>query len=200
MKIGLIDVDGHNFPNLPLMKLAAWHRSNGDSVEWWNGFQHYDRVYMSKVFDATYSAYEPDPYNADEIIKGGTGYGLKNRLPDAVEHIMPDYDLYHWFPQNTAYGFLTRGCPRHCGFCIVGDKEGLQSRQVADLSEFWNGQEVIKLLDPNLLACRDRETLLQQLIVSKAQVDFTQGLDIRMIDRDVVRLINRMKIKRLHFA
>lgn len=47
MKIGLIDVDGHSgFPNLALMRLSAWHKNRGDVVEWWNGFCHYDRVYM----------------------------------------------------------------------------------------------------------------------------------------------------------
>lgn len=25
MQIGLIDVDSHNFPSLPLMKISAWH-------------------------------------------------------------------------------------------------------------------------------------------------------------------------------
>ncbi len=200
MKIGMIDVDGHNWPNLALMKLSAWHKAQGDLVEWWYGFGKYDRVYMSKVFDETYSPDIPEPYNTDEVVKGGTGYGLDNHLPDEVEHMMPDYRLYHWMPQDTAYGFLTRGCPRHCNFCIVGDKEGLKSRKVADLSEFWDGQKEIKLLDPNLLACKERENLLQQLAGSKALVDFTQGLDIRLIDKNTVKLINKIRVKRLHFA
>lgn len=34
MTVGLIDVDGHNFPNLALMKLSAWHKAQGDTVEW----------------------------------------------------------------------------------------------------------------------------------------------------------------------
>lgn len=199
MKIGLIDVDGHSgFPNLALMKLSAWHKLRGDIVEWWDGFASYDRVYMSRVFDDTYSADEPEPFNAKEVVKGGTGYGLRNKLPDEVEHMMPDYKLYRI--AETAYGFLTRGCPRHCWFCIVGDKEGLASMKVADLSEWWSGQKNIKLLDPNLLACTERESLMQQLAQSGAYVDFTQGLDIRMIDRDTVQLLNTIRIKRLHFA
>ena len=94
MKIGLIDVDGHNWPNLALMKLSAWHKAKGDDVEWWWGWGHYDRVYMSKVFDETYTPDIPDPPNTDEIIRGGTGYGLDNKLPDEIEHIYPDYALY----------------------------------------------------------------------------------------------------------
>lgn len=174
MKIGMIDVDGHNFPNLALMKLSAWHKAQGDTVEWWWGFGEYDRVYMSKVFDSTYSQDVPEPLNAREIIKGGTGYGLDNRLPDEVEHIYPDYSLYPEMTKNTAYGFLTRGCPRGCHFCIVAEKEGRGSRKVADLSEWWRGQKEIKLLDPNLLACPEHMDLLGQLSDSGAWVDFTQ--------------------------
>jgi hypothetical protein len=198
MKIGLIDVDGHNFPNIALMKLSAWHKSHGDSVEWWDGFAHYDRLYMSKVFTTEYSPDALEPCNADEIIKGGTGYNLTNKLPDYIEHQYPDYSLYPQF--HEAYGFLTRGCPRHCKFCIVGDKEGLCSHKVADLSEFWREQLGIKLLDPNLLACCEHEDLLQQLAKSGAEVDFTQGLDIRLITADNVALLNKVKTKMLHFA
>lgn len=198
MDIGLIDVDSHNYPNLALMKLSAWHKRRGDNVEWYFGFKHYDRVYMSRVFDDTYSKDYEFPINADEVVKGGTGYGMTNNLPDEVEHIMPDYSLYGI--TDTAYGFLSRGCPRHCGFCIVGDKEGLISRKVADLSEFWNGQPNIELLDPNLLACRDRLDLLDQLIDSKAYINFSQGLDIRLTNEEVIDRLNHMKIKRIHFA
>ena len=110
MTIGLIDVDGHNFPNLALMKISAWHKAKGDTVEWWWGLGgEYDLVYMSKVFDGTYTPDIPEPLNAKRVIKGGTGYGLKNRLPDEVEHIYPDYSLYPELTKETAYGFLTRG-------------------------------------------------------------------------------------------
>ncbi|WP_068554267.1 radical SAM protein [Thermotalea metallivorans] len=196
MKVGLIDVDGHNFPNLALMKLSALHKSKGDQVEMFFPMSSYDRVYMSKVFTFT-----PDfetVINADEIIRGGTGYDLKNKLPDEAENIYPDYSLYNI--KDTAYGYLTRGCPRGCNFCIVGEKEGLKSYQVADLKDFWNGQKEIKLLDPNLLACNDSISLLQQLVDSKAWIDFTQGLDIRLMTDEKVNMINKLKIKMIHFA
>lgn len=134
MKIGLIDVDGHNFPNLPLMKLSAWHKRQEDTVEWYDPLTAWrsplDRVYMSKVFQ-----YTPDyqhPVCAQEIIRGGTGYYYPvggNTLPNEVEHIYPDYSLYPELCRNTAYGFLTRGCPRGCGFCIVGQKEGKKEQE-----------------------------------------------------------------------
>lgn len=200
MKIGLIDVDGHNFPNLVLMKISAYHKQKGDEIEWAHPMICYDIVYQSKIFDETYSSDIDWIPIAGKIIKGGTGYGLDNQLPDEIEHIYPDYSLYPDLTDNTAYGFLTRGCPRNCSFCIVGDKEGLRSRKVADLSEFWNGQKYIKLLDPNLLACREHMDLLQQLIDSKAYIDFTQGLDIRLINAKNIEAINRLKLKQIHFA
>ena len=200
MKIGLIDVDGHNFPNLALMKISAHHKAKGDDVEWVFPLETYDIVYQSKVFDDTYSK-DIDYYPmADKIIKGGTGYGLSNVLPDEIEHIYPDYSLYPELTKDTAYGFLTRGCPRACDFCIVAEKEGRRSYKVADLSEFWNGQKYIKLLDPNLLACKQHLDLLGQLAESKAYVDFTQGLDIRLTNDANIDLINKVKLKEIHFA
>ena len=199
MKIGLIDVDGHNWPNLCLMKLSAYHKAHGDDVEWWTPEGRYDRVYKSRGFTDTYSKDTIMVENAGEVIKGGTGYGPGPNLPDEVEHTCPDYALYPQF-SGTAYGFLTRGCPRNCGFCIVSKKEGRRSTHVADLSEFWDGQKEVKLLDPNLLACPDHEKLILQLAESGAWVDFTQGLDVRLTTPDNVSLLNRVKTKMLHFA
>lgn len=216
MRIGIIDVDGHNFPNLPLMKISAWHKAKGDSVEWYEPLFHsmgdpLDIVYMSKVFSFT----DDYPYfiNAKEVIKGGSGYCISLvdgkevfdksndiELPYEVEHIYPDYSIYPEQTKDTAYGFLTRGCPRGCDFCHVKSKEGLNSYKVADLSEFWSGQKNIVLCDPNILACKDWKSLLQQLIDSKAWVDVNQGLDIRLMTEEKAEIIKQLKFKELHFA
>lgn len=195
MKIALIDVDGHNFPNLPLMKLSAWHKQQGDTVEWYNPLTAWvnppDRVYMSKVF--TFTPDYQHPVNAKRIIKGGTGYSYPDggeTLPEEIEHIYPDYSIYFERIQevrNTAYGFLTRGCPRGCEFCIVGKKEGKCAKKVADLSEFWNGQKNIVLLDANMFACKEWRELSIQLEESGAWVDFSQGCDIRIMMADMIR-------------
>lgn len=205
MKIALIDVDGHNFPNLPLMKLSAWHKRIGDSVEWYQPLftGHCDIVYLSKVFTFT-----PDyqyHIDADYIIYGGTGYKYTDKsygpeLPKEAEHIYPDYSLYPELCKDTAYGFLTRGCPRGCEFCIVGEKEGRCSRKVADLSEFWCNQKNITLLDPNMFACKEWRDLSKQLIASGAWIDFSQGCDIRIMTPEKAEYIKRMKIKQIHFA
>ena len=199
MKIGLCDIDSHNWPNLCLMKLSAYHKARGDHVEWWRPEGRYDRVYKSRVFTDTYSQDTITVTNAGEVVCGGTGYGPGPNLPNEVEHTCPDYSIYPQF-SGIAYGFLSRGCPRNCGFCLVSDKEGRRSIQVADLAEFWNGQKEVKLLDANLLACPDHEKLILQLAESRAYVDFSQGLDIRLITPDNVALLNRVRTKAIHFA
>lgn len=137
-------------------------------------------------------------YGGGGYTAGIDGCEYMQMLPADVEKQYPDYSLYPQYKE--AYGFLTRGCPRDCSFCIVSQKEGRKSIQVADLHDFWRHQKTIKLLDPNLLACADHERLLVQLAESGAWVDYTQGLDVRLLDRDVIQLLNQVKCKNIHFA
>lgn len=197
MRVGLIDVDSHNFPNLPLMKLSAFHKKSGDAVEFVQDGCEYDLVYMSKVFT---ESVEPEiDFVSKAIIRGGSGYDLKNRLPYEVEHTYPDYSLYPEY--KFALGWLTRGCPR-CDhpFCITPKKDGHVSVKVADLSEFWNGQKEIKLLDQNILACKDRLELLDQLHESGAWVEFNGGMDIRFVNAEIAEYLSKLKVKVHHFA
>lgn len=217
MRIGLIDIDYNgSFPNLALMKLSAYHKQKGDSVGWYLPFSdRYDIVYVAKVF--SFSPDYSDCINADEIIYGGSGYQIKlingeerwitpdkhnfmDKLPDEVEHIYPDYSIYPNLTKDTAYGYLTRGCPRNCSFCHVAQKEGTKSIKCGNLTDFWNGQKNICLLDPNILACKNWKQLLQELIDSKAHIDFTQGLDARLLTEEKCRLLAKIKIKNIHFA
>lgn len=212
MRIGLIDVDGHNFPNLALMRISAYHKAKGDLVEWWwSDLIHYDIVYMSKIFSDAYSPDIPEPINADRVIKGGTGYCIhlengkevfdesKNHsLPPEMERMFPDYSLYPQY--DFAVSMTSRGCPNGCGFCHVCAKEGRCSFKVADVSDFWNGQKEIRVLDPNLTACPDKRDLMRQYRETGALIDFTQGLDIRLLDEDDVADINAMRLRNVHFA
>ena len=210
MRIGLIDVDGHRYPNLPLMKLSAWHKRQGDRVDWYKGFcaERKDIVYLSKVFSFT----KDYPYliNAEKIIRGGTGYHIELRdgkevwtgedenLPAEIEHIYPDYSLYGITEKS--FGFLSRGCPRKCLFCHVKSKEGTKAHKVADLDEFWKGQKEIEIMDPNILAAPEAEDLLQQLADSKAKVDINQGLDARLLTERNLEIIRKIRMKCFHFA
>ena len=212
-KIGLIDVDGRGYPNLALMRISAWHKAQGDEVEWWWGdLVHYDVVYMSKIFSDTYSPDIPAPLNADEVIQGGTGYcisldengrecydrGRDHALPPEVERMFPDYSIYP--DAGFAVSQTSRGCPRACGFCHVAAAQGRRSVKVADVADFWAGQKEIKVLDPNITACPDKRDLLRQYRETGAWIDFTQGLDIRLLNEADIEDLNNMKIKMVHFA
>ena len=211
--IGLIDVDGHNFPNLALMRISAYYKSQGDNVEWWEtDFKYYDKIYMSKIFSDAYSADIQDPINCGELIKGGTGYAITlgedgkehfnsdahKNLPSEIEKMFPDYSIYPQF--DFAVSMTSRGCPRGCSFCHVAAKEGRCAVKVADVSDFWNGQKEIRILDPNITACREKRDLMRQYIETGALLDFSQGLDIRLLNDDDIADINLMRLRTLHFA
>lgn len=215
MRIGLIDVDGHHFPNLALMRISAYHKARGDTVEWWwSDLVHYDAVYMSKIFSDAYTPDVSEPLNADYVIKGGTGYCIslgadgkehfdqsKNApLCAEAEAMFPDYSIYPQY--DFAVSMTSRGCPRQCHFCHVAAKEGCKTVRVASVSDFWvpGGQKEIKVLDPNITACRDKRDLMRQYRETGAYIDFTQGLDIRLLNDDDIDDLNHMRIKRLHFA
>ena len=218
MKIGLIDVDAYGktpaFPNLALMRISAWHKSQGDDVEWYQGPLlgiWYDIVYMSKIFSDAYSPDVPEPLNADKVVKGGSGYCIslvngrevfdqsKNvELPAEMEKMFPDYSIYPQF--NFAVSMTSRGCPRGCPFCIVAKKEGRGSRKVADVRDFWNGQPHIEVLDPNITACCEKRDLFKQYLDTGATINFSQGLDIRLLDEDDIHDLNEMRLDAVHFA
>lgn len=220
MKIGLIDLDNWGgykngtfnkkvFPNLPLMKLSSYYKSKNHTVSWYDENDYYDLVYISKVF--TFTKDYNKEIHAKKVVYGGSGYAIElingkevydkskdPSLPYEIEHCFPDYDLYGI--KDTAYGFIQRGCPRGCDFCHVKHMQGLKPIKVADLSEFWNGQKNIVLLDPNITACKEWKEIFQQLIDSKAYVDFSQGLDIRCMTKEKAEMLKQIKVKNVHFA
>lgn len=205
MHIGLIDVDCTKYPNLVLMKLSAWYKKQGHTVELLkpidvmggiNLFSPYDKLIGACVFTKNMPIVKDLREQGAEI--AGCGTDDKRVLPYEIEHIYPDYSLYGI--ADTAYGFLSRGCPRGCPFCIVAGKEGKKSYKVANLSEWWNGQKFIKLCDPNLLACPEHNELLDQLADSKAKVDVNQGFDARLLTEDIIKRMNKIRFSVIHFA
>lgn len=188
MRISLVDVDGHHFPNLALMKISSWHKEQGDLVEWYDPlFSRPDRIYASKVFSFTpdfldYAAGDPEP------VCGGTGYDPDVKLPDEIERMIPDCSLYPDFP--AALGFLTRGCIRNCPWCIVPKKEG-RLREVGDIELVAAGRKDVVLLDNNFLAASPDFVIeqLEKIARMKIRIDFNQGLDARLISSENAKLL-----------
>jgi hypothetical protein len=187
-KIGLLDIDGHNYPNLALMKLSAYHKMKGDRVEFATMFEHYDIIYKSKVF--TWTPDNDYAYNTDATMVGGTGYGLNDLwLCGDVDSMRPDYSLYNC---QHAYGFLTRGCIRKCSWCIVPKKEG-NIRPYADIDDFIGGYKSAVLMDNNVLAHDHGLGQIEKIIRRGIRIDFNQGLDARLITDNVSDLLKRVK-------
>lgn len=194
MNIGLHDAEREHFkhktfPNLALMKISAWHKSQGDTVEWWNPLYRYDRVYSSKVFDFT----QDNPYLPEDTIRGGTGYRdlpLERELPPEIDRMFPDYSIY---PEcDYAIGYLTRGCIRNCRWCIVPRKEG-------NIRPYRTWREIVRpdtdnlvLMDNNILACDHGIGQLENLIESGYRIDLNQGMDARLVDDHIAEILSRL--------
>lgn len=195
MRIGLHDAErdyfktGNKFPNYAIMKIAAYHKAQGDHVEWWNPLAKYDRVYSSKVFDFT----PIDPYLPEDAIRGGTGYRnlpIDNRLPDEIDNMFPDYSIY---PEcDYAIGYVTRGCPNKCRWCIVPKKEGgiHPYRSWRDLVR--PDTDKLVLMDNNILSCEYGIGQLESLIGSGYRIDLNQGMDARLVDDRIASILSKI--------
>jgi len=187
VRVALHDSDNTSFPNLALMKLSAWHKAQGDIVEWWTPLLTYDRVYSSKVFTFT----DENPYLPPDTIKGGTGYGKLDELPQEVDAMFPDYSIY---PDcDHAIGFLTRGCIRKCPWCIVPKKEGkIRPYQTWQEIKRPDSRDIV-FMDNNVLACQHGLEQIEDMGGKNVRVDFNQGLDARLITDDVAKMLSKLK-------
>lgn len=200
MKIGLHDSEKdvlHNkvFPNYALMKISSYYKSIGDTVEWWEPLFQYDKIYSSKVFGFT----PENPYLPPDTIKGGTGYGIYSALPDEIDSVFPDYSIY---PEcDYAIGYITRGCPNKCRWCVVPKKEG-------DIKPYKTWKQLVRpdsnklvLMDNNILACEYGIHQLESLIDSGYSIDLNQGMDARLVNNRIAKIISRLKwIKYIRFS
>lgn len=195
-RIGLVDVDGHNFPNFALMKISAYHKAQGDIVEWADPLfgGGYDKVYMSKIF-----TFSPDyPYEFDcEVVKGGTGYDIKSRLPIEIE-ASPAMDYTIYPDCEYSLQFFSRGCIRKCPFCLVKEKEGhIHPVQPVELNP--NGKW-IEVLDNNFFANPDWKKSIEYLLNAGQQVKL-HGVDIRIMTEEQAYWLNRLRLKgNIHIA
>lgn len=193
MRIGLIDVDSHCYPNLALMKISSFHKSKGDNVRW-SGFEDNDITYISKIF--TFSE-EPAPVFGDlgAIIKGGTGYDIKKTLPYEIECCDPDYSIYN---HPFSIQFFSRGCIRHCPFCLVNDKEG-SIRAVKPMNLNPKGKW-IEVLDNNFFANPEWKSAIDHLIKANQKVNL-HGVDVRIMNEEQAFWLNKLKLKsQIHIA
>lgn len=191
MNIALMAVDS-DYPNLALMKISSWHKAQGDTVEWYNPFAQYDMVYMSKIFSFT-PDYNQWITNAGHIEKGGTGYDLHAILPPEMEFAIPDYSIYPSIDSKTAYGFLTRGCPNKCKWCVVPRKEG-PVRPYMDVDDVAvDGRTNLILMDNNILACDYGLQQIEKIVQKGYRVDFNQALDARLITDDIAQLLAKVR-------
>lgn len=193
--VGLHDAEknhfkGKNFPNYALMKISAWHKVQENKVEWWNPLKRYDRVYSSKIFDFT----PVDPYLPEDTIRGGTGYRdipMDQELLKEIDDMFPDYSIY---PEcDFAIGYLTRGCPNHCRWCVVPKKEG-------NIRPYRMWRELVRadtdklvLMDNNILACEHGIEQLISLIGSGYRIDLNQGMDARLVDDEIADILSRLR-------
>lgn len=195
MRIGLIDVDGHHFPNFALMKISAWHKAHGDNVEWCGDmYWDFDRVYQSKIFTFTPDVDRPFPC---EVIKGGTGYDIHSRLPDEIEQSTAmDYSLYPRY--RFSIQFFSRGCIRQCPFCLVHDKEGaIHPVEPVQLNP--NGSH-IEVLDNNFFANPQWKSAIDYLLKAEQKVNL-HGVDVRILDEEQAYWLNRLPLyKSIHIA
>lgn len=193
MRIGLHDAEKEHlkhktFPNYALMKISAYHKARGDSVEWWEPMLNhlYDRVYSSKVFDFT----PENPYLPPDAIRGGTGYAdipIDRKLPEEIDSTFPDYSIY---PEcDYAIGYLTRGCVRRCPWCVVPLKEG-------GIKPYRTWEQLVRpdsrkliLMDNNILACEYGIEQLESMTGSGYAIDLNQGMDARLVDDRIARIL-----------
>lgn len=198
-RIGLIDVDGGKFPNLALMKIAAFHKAHGDIVEWVEPmYWDYDRIYQSKIF--TFSPDIDRDFNC-EVVKGGTGYDIHRVLPADIDCLQPDYSIYPQVDKRTAYGFLTRGCPNKCKWCVVPEKEG-NIHPYMDVDEIAiDGRTNLILMDNNILACDYGLEQIEKIIKRGYRVDFNQALDARLVTDEIARMLAKVRwLKQIRFG
>lgn len=202
MKVGILDVDS-KIPNLALMKISAWHKSQGHEVEMYSDlFRHkYDKVYASKIFNFS----DGSILDPDRMEIGGTGWDIKKKLPDHIDACSPDYSLYD-YPHNI--GFTMRGCRLRCSFCVVPQKEGRPS-DVATIDDIWTqrSSDFLILLDNDFFgnpAWRDR---IEEIKEYNLRVNFSQGLNIRNLKPEQAEAVASVRFrningtgKQVHFA
>jgi|TARA_Y100000310_G_scaffold169213_1_gene169247 hypothetical protein len=183
-------MDG-KIPNLALMRLANHYHNRGDQVEWWLGpLFNYDKVFASKIFEFT-----PDDL-PDYVKRGGTGFAWDSKLDDDVD---PGHSGgWFMYPKYSNHiGFSERGCRLNCSFCVVPQKEGKPKFEssIGDLLTNPRGEDRLVLLDDDFLGHPNVIDVLNELIGRKLEVNFIQGLNIRLITEEQANLLAQVRFR-----
>jgi len=191
MRIGLIDIDRTGFPNLALMKLAAWHKAKGDEVTLMRHAGSADRLYAATVFSWNRPA--AIHLRARGVIVGGTGIDIQTKLPPEVEAMRPDYSLYGI---DYGMGYLMRGCIWRCKFCVVPEKEG-NAREVAQIDDLLNrdskrARPFVVLLD-NEFFFKIAWAIDRLHEFTERGIDYcpSQGLDVRVVTPELAEAVKQ---------
>jgi hypothetical protein len=202
--IFVIDIDG-KLPNLALMKLSSYYKDKGRKVILLSKdtcIKGAYKIFASSIFNKPSSAKyikKLKMFYGESLILGGSGVDISMRLPQKIEQMPADYTLY---PElgNRAIGFLTRGCPFNCPFCLVPEKEG-KPRQVSDLNSLLQkGRDKLILLDDNILSHPNANDFLEEFASRRVMVNFTQTLDINLIDKEKTKLLKKVNCSNIKFT
>lgn len=200
----LIDVDG-KLPNLALMKLSRYYKEKGKDVVLTRKRAYpgrVDKIFASCIFNSKTSMAHIralKKYYGSDIKIGGSGVDLNLRLPEKIEEMPADYNLYPEL-KDRAIGFITRGCPHKCPFCVVPIKEGAP-RKVSSLSSLLGEKrKKLVLLDDNLLAHEEACEVLGEMASMNLQVNFTQTLDFRHLNKEKATLLRRIDCMNTRFT
>jgi len=190
MNILLVNIDSV-IPNFALAKVERYHRDNGDDIRYdLEIFKPWaDKIYVSCIFTKNKNLCLP--WVSDNTLVGGTGWDIHSKLPAEIDKVKPKIN----------WGFTTRGCVRHCGFCFVPEKEG-KLHVVGDIYDIWDGHaKDITLMDNNILGASGHfRKICAQLRHEKLRVDFNQGLDIRLLTPSLMKELKTIRHKEYHFA
>jgi len=199
-RVLLINADSTGLPPLSLIKISTWHKRQGDEVSF--NMKNPDIVYGCVIFKRNKHLADGwrFMYPNAKVIVGGSGYDLHKELPPEVEAMPPDYSLFPEMDYSMIH--TSRGCIRHCYFCVVPEKEG-RYRRVEKWKDGINPNfKKAKLLDNNWYA--DKEWFMETSAYfrdNKIAIDVTQGMDIRLLDEEIAKRLKELTIyPKIHFA
>lgn len=204
-KIRITQIDG-KLPNIALMKLAHFHKSQGDEVVFQKSVTpyvwepEYDKVYGSAIFSTSQKKIDMFYRNFPNALVGGTGTEFNHTIESVIgvtEYENYDYDIYPYY--TASIGFSQRGCRLRCKFCVVPKKEG-RIKSLNSIYEIWkqnpiNTKKQILLLDNDFFGQDNWGDISEEIIQGKYKICFSQGINIRLINQENAKYLAKMNFR-----